>query len=122
MAVKHHKIVLSLPPSVNHAYHQRRGGGRFLTDEARGWKQEAVLKLRLLHITPYLPTQKVVVEAFVQWPDNRRRDCDNLAKLTQDFIQESGLVADDRYLLWRVIDWMVVPKKGCLQLTIYAKE
>jgi Holliday junction resolvase RusA-like endonuclease len=121
MPVKHNKITLPLPPSVNHCYKRGQQGHLFLSDAAIAWKEEAVLRLKLLHMKPYLPTEKVIVGAFVIWPDNRRRDCDNLAKLTQDVIQQAGIVEDDRYLLWQVWNWMVQPKNGRLQLTIFKK-
>ena len=121
MSLKH-RLVLKLPPSVNHCYGNRRGGGRFLKPEAVAWKDESALRLKMCRIKPYESTDKVVVEVLVTWPDNRRRDCDNLAKLTQDAIQQSGIVEDDRYLLWRVMDWKVNPALAGLEITLYKKD
>ena len=100
-----HKIVLPLPPSVNHTY-TRTPNGSALTRQAREWKElaqwEAKTTLRYWKICD----QKVVLEIWIFWADRRKRDCDNLLKLLQDALQ--GIVyTDDRWALPRVMDWDV---------------
>lgn len=68
----------------------------------------------MLHLAkvPLFPQDvKVVVEVWISWPDNRKRDADNLWKEIQDLIQDSGIVKNDRQIVPRVMDWKVDRKK-----------
>ena len=44
---------------------------------------------------------KVSVTANVYFPDNRRRDLDNITKLLCDAIVESGIIEDDN---WQILN------------------
>lgn len=99
------ELVLPLPPSVNNAYANRRGGGgRILSREGREYKQAA----SMLAIGQGAERHhgNVSVSAVVYFPD-RKRDLDNAAKLLLDSLK--GICyADDRQVvhleLWRRVD------------------
>lgn len=132
------RIALSLPPTVNHCYRnapvptRNKTTGktgvrmcRVLTSEAETWMQAAgyVAKAALKKAGWVMPEagKKVVVELRVAWPDNRRRDMNNLHKLTADVLEHIAYV-DDRYALLRDMDYRVDPKHPALHLTVFALE
>lgn len=54
---------------------------------------------------------------WVFWNDGRRRDADNLLKLTQDAL--TGIVwTDDMYCLPRVMDWHIDRGHGRMEIEI----
>lgn len=117
------RFVLPIPPSVNAIYKRSAQGRMFMTDEGHDWKDEYAMKLRVASKGSVFGTgEKVVCEVRVWWPDKRRRDMNNLAKLTCDTIQEAGLVEDDKLLLWREMDFGVDKGNPRMELTLYAKE
>ena len=115
------RIVLPLPPSVNAMYGTGFDGHKYLTEAAVVWKQEAILTLRTKQRVHWRG-MKVVVECWVYWKDNRRRDIDNLCKCINDSIQESGVIDDDRWVLFRAMDWEVDRKRPRIELRIYKLE
>lgn len=85
-----------LPPSVNHMYSRGRGGRMFKTQEAKdiqdeyGWQCKE--QTRDFYIGP------ISVEIIAYFADNRRRDADNLAKVTLDSLTNI-LWEDDSQIL-----------------------
>jgi Holliday junction resolvase RusA-like endonuclease len=98
-----------------------------MTDEGKVWLAESILRLNLAKIPLFYAKSKVVVEAEVWWPDNRERDFNNLAKITCDSIQHASIVASDKQVLWREIDFHTPVGNQSkfaypLKLTIYEKR
>lgn len=90
-------IKLPLPPSVNAIYRRAKWGRMFMTEDGKSWKKQAawIIKQALK------PMDKVSVTLKVYFPDLRRRDLDNLCKLTSDAIVQSGVIKDDN---WQVLN------------------
>lgn len=83
------RLTIPISPSVNHLYRPTRNGGRCLTDEARAYRDYVGLLTRHAAIQAnwdVLNTDRYGFEIGVWWPDHRRRDIDNLMKLTIDSI------------------------------------
>ncbi|MCL6455071.1 MAG: RusA family crossover junction endodeoxyribonuclease [Alicyclobacillus sp.] len=106
------RLVLPLPPSVNHSHRQVMNGRRLLripsaaTREftaVAGWRAKAWMRE-----TGWVPTkaQKVVLRYWIWWPDGRRRDAGNVEKVMTDALV-GILVDDDRYVLPRAMDYAV---------------
>lgn len=112
-------LTLPLPPSVNHCY-VNRGGRRMLSDAAYAWQDAARLIARRECSKQHwrlTDNKKVVVELWAYWPDKRRRDMNNLHKLTADAL-EGAIYVDDRWALMRDMDFAVDPKNPRLELRV----
>jgi crossover junction endodeoxyribonuclease RusA len=107
-------VIPGTPPSVNHMYVRfldRKGRvHRRPSREAERWKEAiawAARAAKLRHGWRCVPSgRKVVVKIWVFWPDNRRRDSDNIWKILLDGLK-GQLFEDDRWVLPRVMDWQV---------------
>ena len=84
------ELTLPWPPSVNRAY--RHVGARVLVSRAGRQFREKVVSIA--RGTARLKGPLTLTATFHP-PDNRRRDLDNLMKLTQDSLQHAGLYDDD---------------------------
>ena len=74
-------LTVPIPPSVNLCYRIRAGGhGLYLTEEGRAYK-ETVHYLTKEALAGTVVTPPVEVTALVYWPNDKRRDLDNLLKL-----------------------------------------
>ena len=109
-------------PSVNHMYFNiaNRPGVKILTKVGRTFKQYASLILQQVPLRQY--EGKLIVEAVAHWPDRRRRDMNNYAKIICDSIEEAGIVKDDKTVLWREMDYIYHKGVQGFELTIYEKE
>jgi Holliday junction resolvase RusA-like endonuclease len=78
-------FVLSLPPSTNHAYLPRSGGGRYKSDLLRAWEDEAALVLRGWEPPTHTP---LAVHVLLVVPRNKLRtaDIDGYLKAALDAI------------------------------------
>lgn len=94
-------LVLPLPPSLNHAYITRRGGGqRIMTDTTRKYKLDVWSLVKAAGIkTPYKKLSLISYMFF--YPDNRKRDNDNGLKILRDALKGSLFVDD----CWQAIEW-----------------
>ncbi len=120
---KRYSVYLKDVPSVNHMYFNiaNRPGVKILTKIGRQFKEYAIAKLRTNDIPQNLHG-KVIVEAIAHWPDKRRRDMNNYAKIICDSIEEAGIVEDDKMILWREMDFIYDKGNQGFELTIYEKE
>ncbi len=80
--------------STNHLYQRNRYGGVRLSARARAWKEAAILAVRQAGGT--LPDGPLLLQMCVYPPDGRRRDLDNLIKLTQDAVFAALGIDDSR--------------------------
>jgi len=113
------RLILPLPPSVNHCF-LRRGKFTFKTTEAKQWQEAAALKAKAWWKGEVLQT-KVILNVWVFWNDRRRRDCDNLLKLTSDCL--TGIVwVDDYWALPRIQDWTIDKGNGRIEIEVEAKQ
>ena len=128
-------FVVPIPPSVNAIWRSRAiptnrtdRFGRpiyicsvYMTPEGKEWKADAVKAFASSGVR-FPEKAKVVVEARVFWPDARSRDFNNLGKVCLDSIQASGVVANDKCILWREVDYEIDRANPRLQLYIYALD
>lgn len=84
-------LTLTLPPSVNHMYLPRRGGGRRLSPDAAAWKQAAYFAA--LEVFPDALTGEIEVVYDFYFPD-RRPDIDNGLKALNDALQGAAYIND----------------------------
>lgn len=104
------RLVLPLPPSVNHAYKNVSIKRRIKTDEANayistaGWTAKSWVQKSGWTVPN--KTTKVIMRVWIWWPNARRRDSDNIFKILSDSL--TGIVyVDDCMVLPRVIDFDV---------------
>ena len=89
------KIELPLPPSINHLYGHRRGGGLFKTAEAKAWVEEC---LWILKGKEKIKGERNAFLYIYFYFKDKRRDWDNGLKATSDLLQEAGIVKNDRQI------------------------
>lgn len=125
-------VKVPIPPSVNAIWRSRAiptnrtdRFGRpiyicsvYMTPEGKAWKTQAAKLFRSSGVR-FPEKAKVVVEARAFWPDARGRDMNNLAKITCDALQASGVIADDKRLLWREMDFEIDRANPRLRLDVY---
>lgn len=114
----------SIPPSVNHAYTAKKHGGRVLTSAAKNWMEIAGYVAGDAMKTQgwrFNEKDKLVMELWAYWPDNRRRDIHNLHKLIADAF-EGILYKDDKMLLIRDMDFKVDVKNPRIVIVVREKE
>lgn len=87
---------LSYPPSVNKLY-ATYNGRRLLTRSAKEYKNASFLTLRTRGMLPDEPvyTENVCVHILLTPPDRRRRDSDNILKITFDTLVYCRMLKDD---------------------------
>lgn len=109
------RLILPLPPSVNHAYriyvHPQTGQRmRVLTSEAQRFRRDAAyLALRWRQVTGWAmpqPGVKVVLRLWYYWPSRRRMDTHNREKVLLDAL-EGVLYPEDRWVLIQEMDFAV---------------
>lgn len=86
-----YSFTLTLPPSVNHMYLPRRGGGRRLSPDASAWKQAAYFAA--LEVFAEMLTGEIEAVYDFYFPD-KRSDIDNGLKALNDALQGAAYVND----------------------------
>lgn len=120
------KIILDIPPSVNHCYVNVPRKGRRLTEAAKNWKliagYEATQAKRKQGWVYPAKDEKIVILLWAFWPDNRPRDMGNLHKLLPDAL-ENILYENDRNVLIRDMDFSLDKKRPRIEVVVaYKKE
>jgi Holliday junction resolvase RusA-like endonuclease len=106
---------LPLPPSVNHCYGRARWGV-YLKKDAKLWKKSAVEIISAAMTGHRKIPGKVIVEITIFWENRRRRDSDNLLKLTLDSM--GGVVfKDDHVALPRIMDFSVDQERPRIEVS-----
>ena len=121
------KMVLDIPPSVNHCYVNIAGQrkGRKLTEAAKNWKLLAgyeanQAKRKQGWIYPD-KDEKIVLLLWAFWPDRRPRDMNNCHKLLPDAL-ENVLFENDKNVLVRDIDFSFDAKRPRLEIVVARKD
>ena len=112
------KLTLGWPLSVNH-YWVFSSRGTFISKKGKAYLLDA--NHRTLGLQHNVKDRlKVSVHAFP--PDRRKRDLDNILKVTGDCLQKSGVILDDNQIdEWHVYRCEVSPP-GRLELLIEQRE
>ncbi|WP_304595856.1 RusA family crossover junction endodeoxyribonuclease [Alicyclobacillus sendaiensis] len=120
------RLILPLPPSVNHAYrtyvHPQTGQRiRVLTSKAQKFRRDAAyLALRWRQETGWTmpqPGTKVVLRLWYFWPSRRRMDTHNREKVLLDAL-EGVLYPEDRWVLIQEMDFEVDRKRPRLEIEV----
>lgn len=117
---------LDLPTSVNHLYENRRGGGKYLSEAARAWRDSAV---HILHsantwkdhdaIERARSAQSMLafrIQAFIPASKILRRDIDNMAKLCQDTVMRCIGIDDSQIFDLHISKHPTKPKQAAFIL------
>lgn len=121
------KLVLTLPPSVNHMYINGRIGhrlSRILSDSSKMWMQENALKTNLWRNKNGWQTSqyKTVVKLWFYFPDHRRRDTHNSLKILMDTLEKAQIFVDDKYALPQIIDYSIDKKNPRVEMEFQKVE
>lgn len=113
-------LTLPMPPTVNHAYGVRRGGGRFIKPAGIKFRQEvAEIVAEAGHKTL---EGRVSLFAVIHPADRRRQDLDNRSKALQDALTHAGVWLDDEQIDELHLIRGAVRKGGRVTVVITAKE
>lgn len=111
-------ISLPYPPSVNHLYFNA-STGRVMRQEGRVYKQAVLAAvLRALNGRPAAYEGRLGLDIAVYFPDRRKRDLDNLIKITQDSLTSAGVWLDDKQIKDLHIWQAGMQKGGKLEVTV----
>lgn len=113
------KIAISLPwpPSVNHYWAPRKGGGTRLTDKARAYRDKVMLAVLQKGKERVLTGRlKLTIHAYM--PDRRIRDLDNYWKGPLDGMQHARVYENDNQIDDERMIRMPVEKGGRMHVTI----
>jgi crossover junction endodeoxyribonuclease RusA len=89
-------LTLPMPPSINHAYGVRKGGGKYIKPAGVAYRQEvaeivAEKGCRTLE-------GRISLFAVISPADKRRQDLDNRSKALQDALTHAGVWLDDEQI------------------------
>jgi crossover junction endodeoxyribonuclease RusA len=108
---------LPFPPSVNH-YWRRVGNKTIISKEGREYRDAAVREISLREHDRMFPDEELDVSIMAVFPDNRRRDIDNLLKATLDAMSHAGVYLDDSQIKRLSIEHIGTHKPGRLYISI----
>lgn len=109
-------VELPYPPSINHYYYNRRGGGKFIGAKGvdfRAKVQDLRYKLGMKRVKG-----KVDVSVYLYPADNRRRDIDNILKCLLDALVISEFIDDDSLIFRLFLEKKEVVKGGKILVNI----
>ena len=113
-------IALPWPPSLNRYY--RNVGGRTLISKAGREYRRAVCEIAARSNWPRHGAARLRVSVWVQPPDRRRRDLDNISKSVLDALTHAGVWDDDSQIDALHIERAVVCPGGRLLVVIEAGD
>jgi Holliday junction resolvase RusA-like endonuclease len=94
-----HIISPLIPQSVNHYKMPRKGGGFYVTERARAFKESvAYLSKGSVKADAYY----VIVQIYVGKGVKAQADPDNYLKLCGDSLVDAGIIWDDKKVNWKI--------------------
>lgn len=122
------RLVLPLPPSLNHAYRNFVKDGRRMrvtTSAAERFKRDAGWLAKAwcqsVRWTVPEPGTKIVMRLWYYWPDRRRMDTHNREKVLLDAL-EGVLYQDDRWVLVQEQDFAVDRDNPRVEIELEVKQ
>lgn len=108
-----------VPPSVNHYWKRKRGGGYYLSEYARNWHYVfGICSIRLREECPCSVKARYEVEARIFLGKGQKGDGDNFWKAIGDGLVKCGVIhsdsAVDHWLLYKSRD----PKNPRTEITV----
>lgn len=119
------KLVVPIPPSINHCYWYRAGKrikSKVATDYCNALIERVHLFKKKSKFEGFEENRKIRCNMMYYFPDNRNRDTHNTFKLLFDAIEDGGLYPNDRYVLPHVEDFTLDRDNPRLELEFYYKE
>lgn len=89
------RLVLPMPPTVNHSSGPTGNGGRYLTKEHRDYRAEVTLRVVAAGSPMFGGDARLTLDVTLIPADRRKWDIDNRIKALQDALQACGVYADD---------------------------
>ena len=93
-----YEFTLPYPPSLN-SYYRHVGAKVLISEKGRSYRAEVERVVRDLRQAGRVPAEplsgELAVEVYIDPPDKRTRDVDNLPKSVLDALTKSGLWSDD---------------------------
>ena len=118
------KLTLPIVPSVNHCYRNVSINRRILTPIGKAWQETAKYIAKAAAAKQgwkFSKKQKLVMEYWTYWPDNRIRDVHNQEKLLLDTL-EGVLYDNDKWVLPRAMDFAVDKGNPRIEILLYPLE
>ena len=121
------RLILPLPPSVNHSHHQVRKGNRLMKIPSRQTKdfthEAGWLAKEWAQKTGWTKTvkTKLYLRYYIYWPDRRKRDAGNVEKVLSDSLK-GILFDDDQYVLPQAMDFSVDRGNPRVEVELEVKE
>jgi crossover junction endodeoxyribonuclease RusA len=105
-------LILKLPPSVNHMYINAKIRGRnirVLKKHANEWFIDSLKLIKdYVFMTKWETiNEKIILELYFYYPNNRLRDSHNTLKILLDVLEKGEIYSNDKYALPRVMDYEV---------------
>lgn len=120
-------MILDLPISVNHQYRNAYVKGRaikILSPKAKEWVNANSPKIKnwIFENNWQTVDEKLIVYLWFYYKDNRKRDCHNFFKMLFDQLEQDGLVENDKYIIPRVVDYVVDRNNPRVEMTFKVVE
>lgn len=112
------KFTIPWPPTVNHYWVRRRGGGMAVGAKGREYRKTVSAMLMAQKVARGVLDGRLKFKAVASPPDHRARDLDNLLKAALDSLVETGVVMDDEHIDDLHISRAPVSKPGHIEITI----
>ncbi len=118
---KRHCFDLPWPPSANHYWGRRKGGGTYVASAGIAYREDVAMLLEGKR-----KIEGEVTVAFIAYPpDKRKRDIDNIEKAMYDALTLAGIYDDDCKIKtgFKVMDTQrETDTEGWVKVCIYAKD
>lgn len=99
---------LPWPPSIN-SYWRRARGRVYISERGKIFRSEVIKIIKSLGLDIMIK-ERIILQIVMRPPDRRRRDCDNIVKITQDSLVHANFIVDDEQ-----VDKLIVIRGGIVK-------
>lgn len=89
-------LTLPMPPTINHAYGVRKGGGKYIKPAGVKFREDVAEIVAAKGCRPL--EGRITLFAMIHPADKRRQDLDNRSKALQDALTHAGVFLDDEQI------------------------